>query len=38
MLNEDACATEKLSEGIRAFGKDTDKVEAYLTSLPLWKA
>jgi transaldolase len=38
MLNEDAWATDKLSEGIRAFGHDTDRVEAYLTSLPLWNA
>ena len=30
MLNEDAMATEKLSEGIRNFAKDTVKLEHYL--------
>lgn len=29
-LNQDAMATEKLSEGIRNFAKDTDKLYAYL--------
>ena len=28
MLNEDAMATEKLSEGIRGFCKDINKLEA----------
>ncbi|MEM0965873.1 MAG: transaldolase [Verrucomicrobiota bacterium] len=30
MLNEDAMATEKLSEGIRKFGADMDKVRALI--------
>ena len=29
-LNEDACATEKLSEGIRRFAADTVKLEDFL--------
>ena len=32
-LNEDAMATEKLSEGIRAFAADTVKLENWLASL-----
>jgi transaldolase len=32
-LNEDAMATEKLSEGIRAFAADTIKLENWLVSL-----
>jgi len=28
LLNEDACATAKTAEGLRAFIKDTDKLEA----------
>jgi transaldolase len=32
-LNEDAMATEKLAEGIRAFAADTVKLEQWLTSL-----
>ncbi len=32
-LNEDAMATEKLSEGIRAFAADTVKLENWLNSL-----
>ena len=31
-LNEDACATEKLSEGIRRFASDTVKLEDFLRS------
>lgn len=31
MLNEDAMATEKLAEGIRAFAADTRKLEALVT-------
>eukprot|EP00479_Gromia_sphaerica_P006900 TRINITY_DN2102_c0_g1_i1.p1 TRINITY_DN2102_c0_g1~~TRINITY_DN2102_c0_g1_i1.p1 ORF type:complete len:213 (-),score=42.09 TRINITY_DN2102_c0_g1_i1:252-890(-) len=31
-LNEDACATEKLAEGIRRFAVDTVKLEALLSS------
>jgi len=31
-LNEDACATEKLSEGIRRFAADTVKLEDFLKS------
>ena len=31
-LNEDACATEKLSEGIRRFAADTVKLEDFLRS------
>ena len=30
-MNEDACATEKLAEGIRRFAADTVKLEEYLT-------
>ena len=30
-LNEDACATEKLSDGIRRFAADTVKLETFLT-------
>ena len=33
MLNEDAMATEKLSEGIRNFAKDTIKLEKMLQKL-----
>jgi len=29
-LNEDACATEKLSEGIRLFAADTEKLESFI--------
>ena len=29
-LNEDACATEKLAEGIRRFAADTVKLEEFL--------
>ncbi len=29
-LNQDACATEKLAEGIRAFAADTEKLEALM--------
>ena len=29
-LNEDACATEKLSEGIRRFAADTEKLESFI--------
>lgn len=32
MLNEDAMATEKLSEGIRKFAADLNSLSAYLTS------
>lgn len=32
-LNEDAMATEKLSEGIRAFAADTVKLESWLATL-----
>jgi transaldolase len=32
-MNEDAMATEKLSEGIRAFAADTVKLENWLTAL-----
>lgn len=32
-LNEDACATEKLAEGIRGFAADLRKLEAILTNL-----
>ena len=32
MLNEDAMATEKLSEGIRNFTKDTIKLEKLIAS------
>lgn len=32
-LNADACATEKLAEGIRMFAKDTDELQAFMTSL-----
>lgn len=28
MMNQDACATEKTAEGLRAFIADTDKLEA----------
>jgi transaldolase len=31
-LNEDAMATEKLAEGIRAFAADTRKLEALIQS------
>ena len=30
-MNEDACATEKLAEGIRRFAADTAKLEIFLT-------
>lgn len=33
MLNQDAMATEKLSEGIRNFAKDGDKLEAYIRKM-----
>lgn len=33
MLNEDAMATEKLSEGIRNFAKDTVKLEKIITDM-----
>lgn len=33
MLNEDAMATEKLAEGIRAFGADLVKLEEYLKTV-----
>jgi transaldolase len=33
MLNEDAMATEKLAEGIRAFCADTDKLKQIITTL-----
>ena len=36
MFNEDACATEMLAQGIRAFGADTVKVEKHLMGLPSW--
>ena len=29
-MNEDACATEKLAEGIRSFAADTVKLELFL--------
>ena len=29
-MNEDACATEKLAEGIRSFAADTVKLEKFL--------
>ncbi len=32
MMNEDAMATEKLAEGIRAFARDQEKLEALLTA------
>ena len=32
-LNEDACATEKLAEGIRGFAADLRKLEATLTPM-----
>jgi transaldolase len=32
MLNDDAMATEKLSEGIRNFAKDIVKLESYIKS------
>lgn len=32
-LNEDACATDKLAEGIRGFAADLRKLEAMLTPL-----
>ena len=32
-LNEDAMATEKLSEGIRAFAADADKLEKIIDGL-----
>ena len=30
-MNEDACGTEKLAEGIRSFAADTAKLETFLT-------
>ncbi len=33
LLNEDAMATEKLSEGIRNFAKDVEKLEQFLSSI-----
>lgn len=33
-LNEDACATEKLAEGIRGFAADLGKLEKFLDALP----
>lgn len=32
-LNQDACATEKLAEGIRAFAADTEKLEALMRAV-----
>jgi transaldolase len=32
-LNADACATEKLAEGIRAFALDTEKLEALMKAI-----
>jgi transaldolase len=32
-LNTDACATEKLAEGIRAFATDTEKLEALMRAV-----
>jgi transaldolase len=32
-LNADACATEKLAEGIRAFAADTEKLEVLMRAL-----
>jgi transaldolase len=32
-LNQDACATEKLAEGIRAFALDTEKLEALMKAV-----
>lgn len=32
-LNRDACATEKLAEGIRAFAADTEKLEALMKAI-----
>ena len=32
-LNADACATEKLAEGIRAFATDTEKLEALMRTI-----
>jgi transaldolase len=32
-LNADACATEKLAEGIRAFAADTEKLEALMKAV-----
>eukprot|EP00913_Durusdinium_trenchii_P021836 g20518.t1 len=29
LMNQDACATEKTAEGLRAFIADTDKLEAW---------
>lgn len=37
MLNEDAMATEKLSEGIRNFYKDKMKLENYIQNLDYFK-
>src|SRR5208337_4740622 len=34
MLNENAMATEKLSEGIRTFASDAAKLEAYIAATP----
>jgi transaldolase len=32
-LNQDACATEKLAEGIRAFAADTEKLETLMRAI-----
>ena len=36
MLNQDACTTEKMAEGLRAFIADTDKLEEVIRANPLW--
>jgi len=36
MHNQDACAVELLSAGIRAFCSDTDKLEEVLKAHPAW--
>lgn len=36
MHNQDACAVELLSAGIRAFCADTDKLEEVLRAHPAW--
>jgi len=33
LLNEDAMATEKLSDGIRSFAKDTEKLQTFIREL-----
>jgi len=36
MLNQDACTTEKMAEGLRAFISDTDKLEEVIRDHPMW--